>query len=78
MSTDQLVRCLTAQELADLFRIGPERVKRHCTNGEWPYTKFGRNIRFTPEQVQAIVAIHAHQEQQPAPRTRRIHHRRTK
>jgi hypothetical protein len=74
--TTELITLTDVKGLADRFGFSPEWVRDQCRKHGWPHSRFGRNIRFTPEQVAAILTIHEHQESQPAPRTRRTHTRR--
>lgn len=61
----------TPQDLADRFHIAAQTVRDHAHTGAWPAVIFGpRTIRFTEEQVTAIIDRHS-QQHAPAP-TRRI------
>lgn len=57
--TTELHQMVTVEQLAEAFNISPARVRKHCKEGDWPYNVFGRNIRFTPEQVTAITELHS-------------------
>jgi predicted site-specific integrase-resolvase len=54
-----LHQTITVEQLAEVFGISPARVRKYCKEGDWPYIVFGRNIRFTPEQVAAITELHS-------------------
>lgn len=56
---------LTAADVADRLGISEEQVQRRTRNEVWPCVRFSRKtIRYRPEHVEAIIAMH---EQQPGP-----------
>lgn len=47
--------------LAAYLGISPEVVRTNCRRLSWPHVRLGAKlIRFTPEQVAAIVTAHTH------------------
>ena len=48
---------LTAQEVADLFRIQKQQVIRLTSTRKWPHHKIGRFTRFTDEDISKIEEI---------------------
>ena len=42
---------LTPKELADLFKVGLSTIYRMVKNKEIPHLRFGKQLRFDPEQV---------------------------
>jgi excisionase family DNA binding protein len=61
-------RLLTIKELADLFQISRSTAYRLKKEQRWPHIRFGTEIRFSQENVEAIKALNA---QTPAPEPRR-------
>jgi excisionase family DNA binding protein len=59
---------LTIKELADLFQISRSTAYRLKKEQRWPHIRFGTEIRFSQENVEAIKALNA---QTPAPEPRR-------
>lgn len=50
---------ITVDQLAERFGITVEQVEKYRLKKQWPCVKFGRNdVRFTAEQVEAIVSMH--------------------
>jgi excisionase family DNA binding protein len=49
---------LTEAELADRLGETEDKVSEWRRRYGWPHLKFGRQVRFTEEDVRAIVAIH--------------------
>lgn len=53
-----MTELITPAELADKIKdTSAERVVRLCRQHNWPHVRMGRAIRFTPEQVEQIVAM---------------------
>ncbi|MEU0236837.1 helix-turn-helix domain-containing protein [Nocardiopsis sp. NPDC006198] len=53
-------RLLTREEVADRLGIKARWLQSKCQSGEIPCTRLGpRYIRFTEEQVEQIIALHA-------------------
>ena len=48
-------RFYTPRELADMLRVNVKTVWRMCREGEIPYSRFGRQIRFSEEDVATIL-----------------------
>lgn len=49
----------TAQDMAAMFNIGADTVRRKVQTGEWPGDKIGRLYRFSPahqDEIQQIIA----------------------
>jgi excisionase family DNA binding protein len=42
---------LTARELAQMFQVSYETVRRRVAAGEWPAVMIGRQARFGPEEI---------------------------
>jgi excisionase family DNA binding protein len=70
---------LRVRELAQLLNVSQAWIRKGVLERTLPYTKLGRSIRFTPAQVEQILAAGqrpplrgpAHQRTHPgAPRTR--------
>jgi excisionase family DNA binding protein len=45
---------LTTREVADMFRISYETVRRRVADGRWQALIIGRQARFGPEEIAAI------------------------
>lgn len=45
---------LTTREVADLFQVSSETVRRRVADGKWPAMIIGRQARFGPEEITAI------------------------
>ena len=45
---------LTTREVADLFRVSYETVRRRVAAGKWPAMIIGRQARFGPDEIAAI------------------------
>jgi len=62
---------ITIGELAELFKISRSTAYRMKKEQRWPHIRFGTEIRFSQENLEAIKALNA---QTPAPdrRTPRI------
>jgi len=62
----------TPETVAHLFHIDVRTVRTKAHTGEWPAVSFGpRTLRFTPEQLATIVALHTITPA-PAPVERRL------
>ena len=61
-------RLITITELAALFQISRSTAYRMKKEQRWPHVRFGTEIRFTAEDVEAIKALN-HQAP-PPPKTR--------
>ena len=58
--------CLTIEQLAEFLGFEKDRVIReNVRHGVWPHRRFGRKIRFAPEDVEAILRMAAQQPQVP-------------
>jgi excisionase family DNA binding protein len=55
MPTENSVKLLDAKELASIIGVHPVSVRRWVMLGQVPYRKIGRAVRFTQEDVQAII-----------------------
>ena len=44
-------RLLTTQEVAELLRLHPKTVARHCKFSGLPFLRVGGRVRFDPTQV---------------------------
>ncbi|HYQ69102.1 hypothetical protein [Actinophytocola sp.] len=52
-------RCLTIEELREFLGFEKDRVIReNVRNRLWPHLRIGRKIRFSPDHVSAILAMH--------------------
>ncbi|MFT3871099.1 MAG: helix-turn-helix domain-containing protein [Nocardioides sp.] len=51
-------RLLTAADLAELLGAPESTVMEWCRTYRWPHVRLGRRFRWTPEQVEQIVAAH--------------------
>lgn len=51
---EDLLPLLTLHEAASLLRMSPSWLKRRVSAGTAPHVRFGRSIRFTHAQVEAI------------------------
>jgi hypothetical protein len=71
-----LVQLKKVEEVAELFQISPDRVRKRCKEGAWPYTPFDRNIRFTEDDLAKILALQKRDIAAPTSRPRRTHSRR--
>lgn len=54
-ATEPASRLLDVVELAVVLNVSPSWVRKGVLNRTIPYTKIGRTVRFTPEQVALIV-----------------------
>lgn len=61
---------ITIGELAELFQISRSTAYRLKKSQAWPHIRFGTEIRFSPENVEAIKALNAQAPPEPrrAPR----------
>lgn len=50
---------LTADDLAEIFKVSRRRVMEWQHIHQWPCVKVGRTFRWTPEQVEQIKALHS-------------------
>ena len=55
-ATDNL---LTPQDLAEVLGVKVEKVMEWRRQFDWPHVRIGRQFRWTPAQVEQIVARHA-------------------
>jgi len=55
---------ITITELAELFKISRSTAYRMKKEQSWPHIRFGTEIRFSQENLEAIKALNA---QTPAP-----------
>jgi hypothetical protein len=69
---------LDAEGVADALGIPLEQVKRRTKSEDWPCVRFSaKTIRYRPEHVEQIIAMHEVEPQPPAanlgqtPRSRR-------
>jgi excisionase family DNA binding protein len=46
-------------ELADLLGVKETKVLEWCRTYAWPCVRIGRTVRFTPAQVEQIIARHS-------------------
>jgi hypothetical protein len=61
-----------ADEVADLFGIPVEAIRRRAGRGEIQHTRIGRNyIRFSPEDIAAIREQFKVEASSPSPKTSR-------
>jgi hypothetical protein len=51
---------LTPAELGDVLKLALRTVRRRVKNDGWPHWGSGATLRFSPEDVAAIKAMHAH------------------
>lgn len=56
----------TPAELAEILKATEEQVLRWRRDHRWPSFKVGKTIRFTPEQVEQIIASHSETPERPA------------
>lgn len=47
----------TAQDMAGMYRISDDSVRRKVKSGEWPCDRIGRLYRFSPDQQDQIAQI---------------------
>ena len=47
----------TTQDMAHLYRVGEDTVRRRAQSGEWPCDRIGRLYRFSPTQQDEIAQI---------------------
>lgn len=50
-----LAPLLTVPEVADLLRLSVRQVRRMVASGELPVLRFGRSVRVSREQVEALL-----------------------
>jgi hypothetical protein len=56
---DATPRLLTADEVGECLKLSGDAVRRFTRANGWPYVLIGpRKIRYTPEHVEAIIAMH--------------------
>jgi excisionase family DNA binding protein len=55
---------LTAEEVADVLRIGPYQVIKLCREGRLPASKPGKSWLIDPESVRDYLAEHSNQRHQ--------------
>jgi excisionase family DNA binding protein len=48
---------MNAEELAEYLGVSQGWVRKHILDRTIPYSKFGRSVRFTEEQVREIVTL---------------------
>jgi hypothetical protein len=72
MSTE-LVELIDAKALGDRLGFTAEWVRDQCRKQGWPHQRFNRNIRFTPEQVEAILTLHNQKPDITRTGRRRLH-----
>ena len=61
-----MTRNLTTEEVADLLRVSPDRVRRFAQSGELPYIRIGGDrgpLTFRPATVEAFIASREHHTQ---------------
>lgn len=58
-------KLLTAADLAEILGVSQEKVMEWRRVFDWPHVRIGRRFRWTPEQVEQIVAQHAVPSQKP-------------
>jgi excisionase family DNA binding protein len=47
----------TTQDMANLYKVGEDTVRRKAQSGEWPCDRIGRLYRFSPAQQDEIAQI---------------------
>jgi len=55
MLTENPKKLLSARELAELIQVHPGTVRNWVYQGRVPHRKIGKAVRFTAEDVQAII-----------------------
>lgn len=50
---------LLPEQVAERFGITRAQVMAFCASKTWPHERFGRRVRFTPEQVEQIESLHS-------------------
>lgn len=59
---------LSPEQLADELGVKVEQVKTWTREHDWPCVRFSlKTVRYTPEQVQQIVAMHTEVTGEPDP-----------
>ncbi|MEV7805082.1 hypothetical protein AB0O28_19235 [Microbispora sp. NPDC088329] len=58
---------LNKHQLAEILGKPVTYVEENCAARRWPFTRAGREYRFTEEQAQRIIASLAVEPQKPAP-----------
>jgi len=73
-------KLITIGELAELFQISRSTAYRLKKSQNWPCHRFGTEIRFSPENIEAIKALNAQAPPEPrrAPRVGTRANRRNK
>lgn len=56
MANPAPARYLTTSEVAEMFGVSDATVRRRVNDGIWPAWRDGRQIRFGPEDIEAIKA----------------------
>ena len=64
-------KLITIGELAELFQISRSTAYRLKKEQSWPHIRFGTEIRFSPENIEAIKALNAQAPPEPR-RTPRV------
>ncbi|UKA64887.1 helix-turn-helix domain-containing protein [Arthrobacter sp. FW306-04-A] len=60
------------KQLAEILHLRPDTVLKHCHQNQWPHRKFNqRTIRFTHEDLIAILEISKSQAPEPTTTPRR-------
>lgn len=50
-------RLVTRDQLAEMLGVSPRHVVRKASSGAWPSKKVANTYKFTPQQVEAILAL---------------------
>lgn len=65
-------RLMTEKEVADQLQISSRTLRKFRTNGNLPFVRFGRAIRYTPEDIRSFISQMTRANDNPPPiRTRR-------
>ena len=54
MTTQPII--YTAQQVAEVLQVGLRTVERLTASGELPCRRIGRLVRYTPDDIQALIA----------------------
>lgn len=56
MTSPSVPRYLNTADVAEMFGVSTETVRRRVNNGVWPAWRDGRHMRFGPEEIATIAA----------------------
>ena len=68
---ESLERLLSPQEVMRSLQVGRSKFYLMVASGELPAVRFGRMLRFRPQDVQALIEKRAAQAQKPKAHTRK-------